>query len=42
MITHSSDKLLDFYNDQTFINLLIDYGLLSENQQLRQQIKEAI
>lgn len=42
MIINSADKLREFFEDQSFLNLLIDFGLLSDNHQLRNQIKDAL
>lgn len=35
MISHSSERLLDLYQDKSYLDLLIDQGLLSDNLLLR-------
>jgi len=42
MITFSTERLLDLYQDQGYLNLLIDEGLLSESMLLRGQFKDAL
>ena len=41
-ITFNANRLLNIYNDEGYVNRLIEQGLLSKNNMLRNQFKEAI
>jgi hypothetical protein len=42
LITYDPSRLIELYNDGAYLELFVGQGLLSENQMLRQQFKEAI
>ena len=42
LITYNPEVMNSLYQDKSYLTLLVDRGLLAENEQLRSHFKEAI